>query len=98
MKNHSFNLKTALQTTLLVWCLSSFFTESARAQNKGEVKFLVDNQNGYFEILVDDTLLIKRYKDSLTAGVHKAQIWSFGYDVKDVEFTVAADTTTEVYV
>lgn len=58
----------------------------------------MDNENGYFEILVDDTLLIKRYKDSLEVGYHKAQIWSYGYDAKEVEFTVKADTITEVYV
>lgn len=68
------------------------------AQQKGAVKFFVDNENGYFEVLVDDTLLIKRYKDSLTVGEHHAQIWSYGYDVSDVSFTVKADTVTEVHV
>ncbi|MBK6525323.1 MAG: hypothetical protein IPG07_07060 [Crocinitomicaceae bacterium] len=70
----------------------------SNAQNKEAVKFLVDNENGYFEILLDDTLLIKRYKDSLTVGQHKAQVWSYGYDVKEVEFTVEPGKTTEVYV
>lgn len=71
---------------------------NAFAQERGLVKFLVDNENGYFEILLNDTLLIKQYKDSILAGRHHAEIWSYGYDVKEVDFTVSADTTTEVYV
>jgi len=71
---------------------------ASMAQNKEAVKFLVDNENGYFEILLDDTLLIKRYKDSLTVGQHKAKVWSYGYDTKEIEFTVEPDKTTEVYV
>lgn len=88
-----FNISGFLFGVILI--LSASFSI---AQNKGVVKFLVDNENGYFEILVDDTLLIKRYKDSLAVGHHKAQIWSYGYDIKDVEFTVKADSQTEVYV
>lgn len=68
------------------------------SQAKGDVKFLIDNENGYFEILVDDTLLIKRYRDSLTVGNHKAQVWSYGYEVKEIEFMVSADSSTSVYV
>ncbi|MBI3135457.1 MAG: hypothetical protein HYZ14_12345 [Bacteroidetes bacterium] len=85
--------------TALCWCALLFLCPAnTAAQNTGVVKFLVDNQNGYFEILVDDTLLIKRYKDTLTAGPHKAEIWSYGYDVKEVEFMVVPDTTVELYV
>jgi len=68
------------------------------AQNKGVVKFLVDNDNGYFEVLLNDTLVIKKYKDSLAVGNYKAQIWSYGYDAQDVEFTIEKDSVTEVYV
>lgn len=68
------------------------------AQQKAPVKFLVDNDNGYFEIFLDKSKLLKLYKDTLTVGKHTAEIWSYGYDVKEIEFTVLPDTLNEVYV
>lgn len=68
------------------------------AQEKAPVKFLVDNDNGYFEILLDKTQLLKLFKDTLTVGRHTAEIWSYGYEVKEIEFTVFPDTVNEVYV
>lgn len=91
-----------LISTIKLTSLIGFFLIMASsvsiAQKKEAVKFQIDNENGYFEILLDDTLLLKRYKDSLTVGQHKAEVWSYGYDTKEVEFTVEPDKTTEVYV
>ena len=67
------------------------------AQNKGLVKFQIENDNGYFEVLVNDTLLIKKYQDSLTEGIYSAQVWSYGYDIKEVDFKVIKDSVTTVY-
>lgn len=83
-------------------CLIGFFlilnSVVSVAQNTGIVKFQIDNENGYFEILLDDTLLIKHYKDTLPAGYHRAKVWSYGYNTKEIEFTVEANTVNEVYV
>jgi hypothetical protein len=68
------------------------------AQQSGVIKFQVDNANGYFEILVNDTLVIRQYKDTLPVGTYNAQAWSYGYDVKDFSFTILPDTAVSVYV
>jgi len=91
-------LNLNIKLTYILGLMLLFFSFISMAQQKEAVKFLVDNENGYFEILLDDTLLIKRYKDSLTVGEHKAQVWSYGYDIKEIEFTVEPGKTTEVYV
>jgi hypothetical protein len=87
-----------IKLTYILGFMLLICTSSSMAQNKEAVKFLVDNENGYFEILLDDSLLIKRYKDSLTVGQHKAQVWSYGYDTKEIEFAVEPGKTNEVYV
>jgi|GEM_PF-2661493 len=68
------------------------------AQDQGVVKFLVDVDNGYFEIEINDSMLLKRYKDTLPVGEYKAKIWSPGYVVTPVSFTIEKDKTTELYV
>lgn len=70
----------------------------AQNENLGEVRFLVDVDNSYFEIEINDTLLLKRYKDSLPAGDYSAKVWSPGYVLNRIEFTVVAGKTTEKYV
>lgn len=71
---------------------------SAFGQQKAPVKFFIDNENGYFEILVDDTLLIKRYKDSLTVGEHNLKVWSYGYDISELTVTILPEQLNEVHV
>lgn len=64
----------------------------------GFVRFLVDQDNGYFEIVIDDTMYIKKYKCALPAGHHKAKIWSPGYIINVVEFDIIAGKTINQYV
>lgn len=67
-------------------------------ENEGVVRFAVDVDNGYFEVLVNDTLLIKRFKDTLKAGTYQAKVWSPGYITATIEFEVVAGKTTTKYV
>jgi hypothetical protein len=76
----------------------TFTLTQSFSQQYGAVKFQVDNANGYFEILVNDTLLIKQYKDTLPVGTYRAEAWSYGYDVEDFSFTILPDTAISVYV
>lgn len=77
---------------LLFSLLGAFFlfTASAQENQLGEIRFLVNVDNGYFEIEVNDTLMLKRYKDSLPAGDYSARVWSPGYEITEVEFSVYA--------
>lgn len=68
------------------------------AQETGVVKFLVEVDNGYFEIEVNDTLLLRRYKDTLPAGDYTAKVWSPGYVVTPIDFTVVPGMVTEKHV
>lgn len=76
----------------------ALFSTTASAQDKGIVKFLVEVDNGYFEILVNDTLNIPRFKDTLPVGDYKAKVWSPGYVLTNVDFSIRKDLTTEVHV
>ncbi|MBD3638222.1 MAG: hypothetical protein HUJ25_12790 [Crocinitomicaceae bacterium] len=64
----------------------------------GDVHFLVDVDNGYFEIVIDDTMYLKLYKCQLPPGHHTAKIWSPGYVTNLVEFDVYKDSLTRKYV
>ena len=66
--------------------------------DQGYARFLVDVDNGYFEIVIDDTMYLKLYKTALPPGHHKAKIWSPGYVMNVVEFDIEKDKTTDVYV
>ncbi|MEO9533185.1 MAG: hypothetical protein ABJG68_09625 [Crocinitomicaceae bacterium] len=85
-----------LKVCLLV--ASLVFSLNLNAQEKGTVKFLVDVDNGYFEIVIDDTTYLKKYKTDLAAGPHTAKVWSPGYITTEVQFNVEAGKTTEKYV
>ena len=78
--------------------LISFFVLSSYsfAQEKGQVRFLVNVDNGYFEVVINDTLYLKKFKDSLPAGNYKAEIWSPGYVTENTEFTIESGKTTDV--
>lgn len=71
---------------------------SVFSQGKGVVRFLVDVDNGYFEIEINDTMLLKRYKDTLPAGTYNAKVWSPGYVTNNITFTVVEGKTVEKYV
>ena len=86
-------LKTVI-CSVFTFCLIT----AAFGQEKGQVKFLVDVDNGYFEIVINDTLYLKRYKDSLKPGFYRAKVWSPGYITTDVEFEIESAKTTEVEV
>lgn len=78
----------------ILWSLSSM----AQELETGQVQFQVDVDNGYFEIVIDDTMYIKLYKADLAVGQHKAKIWSPGYDTKEVTFYIQKDQVTRKYV
>ena len=66
--------------------------------NMGYVRFLVDVDNGYFEIVIDDTMYLKKYKCKLPVGHHKAKIWSPGYVIREVDFDIEKNQTVDKYV
>ena len=68
------------------------------AENEGMVKFLVDVDNGYFEVLVNDTLWLRQYKDTLPAGKYEAKVWSPGYVIHPIDFEIKAGEVTEKFV
>ncbi len=70
----------------------------SQGDNMGTVRFFVNVDNGYFEIEINDTMLLRRYKDTLPAGNYKAKVWSPGYVLNRIEFTVVAGQTTEKHV
>ena len=74
------------------------FGTTGHAQETGVIRFQVDNENGYFEILLNDTLVIKQYRDTLPVGTYEAKAWSPGYEVKDFRFTISANESTDAYV
>src|SRR5210317_2036688 len=83
---------------LIVTFTALSFGQDAWAQGKGIVKFFVEVDNGYFEIELNDTMLLKRYKDTLPAGHYEAKVWSPGYIVAPISFDVVDGMTTEKHV
>lgn len=69
---------------------ATFFALSASSSfsQTGIIKFAVDVDNGYFEILINDTLLLKQYKDTLPAGDYSAVVWSPTYVAQEIDFKV----------
>lgn len=74
------------------------FQYSFAQSEKGQVNFLVEVDNGYFEILVDDSIFLKIYKTDLEPGKHSAKIWSPGYITAEVDFEVRANEKNNVNV
>jgi hypothetical protein len=69
--------------------ISCFFLSTISfSQDKGVIRFAVDVDNGYFEILLNDTLLIKQYRDTLPIGHYDGVVWSSGYEAKEISFDV----------
>ncbi|MCB9224125.1 MAG: hypothetical protein H6582_08125 [Crocinitomicaceae bacterium] len=87
-----------LNLVVFLIALSMSMVGSAQDTDKGQVKFLVDVDNGYFEIMIDDTMFLKLFKCDLELGKHSAKIWSPGYITNQVDFEVFKDSTTEVLV
>jgi len=83
---------------ILFFSILVFNTLESYSQENGIVKFFVEVDNGYFEIEINDTMLLKRYKDTLPAGDYTAKVWSPGYVVNRIDFTVVAGATTEKHV
>lgn len=76
-----------------------FLALVSNAQEKtGTVNFLVEVDNGYFEILVDDSIFLKIYKADLAVGKHTAKVWSPGYLTAEVEFEIQPNEKTSVNV
>lgn len=71
---------------------------SANCQEKGIIRFAVEVDNGYFEILVNDTLLIKSYKDTLPYGEYQAVVWSPTYEPRSISFIVNAPDNETVHI
>lgn len=80
-----------LQLSFLLLFLSQL---NGFTQDTGVVKFYVDTDNGYFEIELNDSILLKRYKDTLEVGVYRAKVWSPGYQVNEFDFEVLKDELT----
>lgn len=80
----------------LLFCLT--LVQRTNAQDTGSVRFLVDVDNGYFEIVIDDTMYLKLYKANLPVGHHTARVWSPGYIITEVEFDIKKDEVNEKYV
>lgn len=62
------------------------------------VKFYVEVDNGYFEILIDNKHYLKNYKTQLAVGPHTAKIWSPGYITNEVAFEVSENQECQVNV
>lgn len=75
-----------------------FLSLSSAISQTGIVKFGVEVDNGYFEILINDTLLLKRYKDTLPAGNYTAKVWSPTYETKEIEFNVVEGQSQNLHV
>lgn len=71
---------------------------SSFSQETGQVQFQVDVDNGYFEIVINDTMYLKLYKADLPPGHHKAKVWSPGYITTEVEFDIKSGEVTKKYV
>lgn len=82
----------------LLTAILTFWMSNIHAQDKGVVRFFVEVDNGYFEIEINDTLLLKRYKDTLPAGVYEAKVWSPGYVLKRFTFEVLPGQITEKHI
>lgn len=62
------------------------------------MKFFVEVDNGYFEILINDNFYLKNFQTKLPPGKHSAKIWSPGYITNEVTFEVTENQVTEVHV
>ena len=60
----------------------------SHSQKTGIIRFAIEVDNGYFEIFLNDTLLEKRYKDTLPVGHYEGTIWSPTYKTKDISFDI----------
>lgn len=65
------------------------------AEGEGIVKFQVDVDNGYFEVLINDTLWLQQYRDTLPAGRYEAKVWSPGYMIYPIDFEITEGEVTE---
>jgi hypothetical protein len=85
---------------LIITALLTFTGQVGFSQNNdmGMIRFFVNVDNGYFEIEINDTMLLKRYKDTLPAGDYTAKVWSPGYVLNRIEFTIVAGKTVEKHV
>ncbi len=87
------SLKILITTIALIFVSGSSFS-----QGTGIVRFFVDVDNGYFEIEINDTMWLRRYKDTLPAGDYSAKVWSPGYVVAPIDFTIVEGMVTEKHV
>lgn len=94
------SLKQNMMKKSIVLFALVFFTATPNiwAQGKGVVRFFVEVDNGYFEIEINDTMLLKRYKDTLPAGHYEAKVWSPGYVTAPISFDIVDGMTTEKHV
>lgn len=83
--------KIVFLSSLLSLSLSCF------SQKKGIVRFAIEVDNGYFEILLNDTLLVKSYKDTLPVGHYNGVVWSPSYEAKVIEFDVIPGDNSPFY-
>ena len=87
-------MRTRLTSLFLLFWL--FYGINSNAQT-GQIKFAVEVDNGYFEILLNDTLLLKKYKDTLPVGFYEATVWSPSYLPKDFKFEINEGDNKSLY-
>jgi hypothetical protein len=61
-------------------------------------KFYINQQFGVFEILLNDTIIIKHWRANLKPGAYKGQVWAPHYETSDISFVVEDGQETKVYV
>lgn len=85
---------------LIIISLLTLSGQKGFSQNneRGVIRFFVNVDNGYFEIEINDTMLLRRYKDTLPAGDYTAKVWSPGYVLNRIEFTIVPGKTVEKHV
>lgn len=87
-----------MKNFLALFLLINASIVSFSQEEKVTVNFLVEVDNGYFEILIDDSIFLKIYKTELLPGTHTAKVWSPGYLTAEVDFEVKAGEKTAVNV
>ncbi|MFD1551978.1 hypothetical protein DNU06_01235 [Putridiphycobacter roseus] len=83
---------------LFMFFLLLFMSATSSAQVTGRVRYLIDQSNGYFEVLLNDKLITRTYRDTLDVGVYKAKIWSPGYKMVDTSFIIKENIETIVFI
>jgi hypothetical protein len=78
----------------LFFCLF-IFSLNALAQ-EGLAVFYVNTDEGYYEVEINDSTVLKQHKTVLPVGTYSANIWAPGYLTETVNFEVSLNDTTTI--